>query len=160
MHSSKSLQLLFLLSSILPVACTTTGTGTGYSLNSDVRASFAWQSSGTGTGKLTATLSSGDIYQGSYFQVTRASSVQYLAPLWRGWHRTWRGWRYWDNQPSVAFVTHSTGRVVALLDGPNDNHMRCVFRLRQPARGMAGGGQGKCQLPSGKNIAAKLDAAQ
>jgi hypothetical protein len=35
-----------------------------------------------------------------------------------------------------------------------DNDMRCHFHLVRPASGMADGGQGQCQLPSGKTIEA------
>ena len=37
------------------------------------------------------------------------------------------------------------------LSGP-DGQMRCHFRLMRPGSGMAGGGQGRCQLPSGTMI--------
>ncbi|MFH8654723.1 hypothetical protein ACH37Y_18655 [Sphingomonas paucimobilis] len=33
-----------------------------------------------------------------------------------------------------------------------DGQMRCHFRLMRPSAGMAGGGQGRCQLPGGTII--------
>jgi hypothetical protein len=142
-----------LLASLAAVACTTTGTGIGSSRNNDVSATFAWQSTDDRTGTLRAAVSNGEAYSGKYFQITAESRIDQLTPLWVGWHGHWRGgWQSWGAEPNSAFVTHFSGRVVANLDGPNGTHMRCHFQLMHPASGMAGGGQGQCQLPSGKTI--------
>jgi len=133
-------------------ACVTTGTGVGRTRNNDVSASFAWKSTDDRTGTLTASLSDGKTYSGKFFQITSESRIDDLGPLWGGWHRGWRGWAYWDAEPSQAFITHYSGRVVANLDGPDATHMRCRFQLIKPTDGMAGGGEGKCQLPSGQDI--------
>ena len=133
-------------------ACATTGTGVGNTRNNDVSASFAWQSTNDRTGTLTASLSNGKTYSGEFFQITSESRIDQLGPLWYGWHAGWRGWSYWDAQPSQAFVTHYSGRVVANLDASDATHMRCRFQLVTPTDGMAGGGEGKCQLPSGQEI--------
>lgn len=58
--------------------------------------------------------------------------------------------------PTTRFITHYTGRVVAILDSPDKQHMRCRFRLVVPARGMAGGGEGECQLSEGGTVRAQF----
>ena len=133
-------------------ACTTMGTGVGNARNGgDVNANFAWKSTDDRTGTLTANLSNGDSFSGPFFQVTQDTRVETLAPLWNGWGRPWRG-RYWGPYPDSAFVTHYSGRVVANLADGAGEHMRCHFTLMHPQNGMAGGGAGECQLPSGQTI--------
>ena len=140
-------------------ACATTGIGSGHSRNNAVTAAFQWRSTDDRTGTLTANLSNGETFSGRFFQITSESRVDDLAPLWGGWHPGWRGWSYWDRVPDDAFVTHYSGQVVANLDGPNAEHMRCRFTLIRPESGMGGGGEGRCQLPSGKNIDATFPRA-
>jgi hypothetical protein len=153
--SSSAVRSAFLatVAALLVAGCTTTGTGVGSTRNNDVSATFSWQSSDDRTGTLNAAVSTGEAYSGKYFQITAESRVDQLGPLWDGWHGGWRGgWRGWGMAPSPAFITHYSGRVVANLDGPNGTHMRCHFQLIHPTSGMSGGGQGECQLPSGKTI--------
>ena len=40
---------------------------------------------------MTATLPDGTTYSGRYFQITHATTVDSVAPLWFGWHSGWRG---------------------------------------------------------------------
>ena len=54
-------------------------------------------------------------------------------------------------------VTHYSGQVLANLQGPG-GFMRCDFRLMRPSAGMAGGGAGSCQLPTGTIINAQFPA--
>lgn len=140
-------------------ACTTTGTGMGTERAGDIRANFAWTSTDDRTGTMTANLSTNDTYTGQFFQITRDTRVDTLGPLWSGWANPWRGWRYWGPEPDTAFVTHYSGRVVANLQDPAGQHMRCHFHLMHPQQGMVGGGQGECQLPSGKTIDATFPKA-
>jgi hypothetical protein len=50
-----------------------------------------------------------------------------------------------------------SGRVLANLHSPSGDHMRCRFTLISPQRGMAGGGEGRCQLSdSDKEINAEF----
>ena len=133
-------------------ACTTTGTGMGTARNSDLHANFAWKSTDDRTGTLTATLSNGETFSGPFYQVTHDTRVETLAPLWYGWAGPWHGWRYWGPYPDTAFVTHYSGRVVANLADIAGDHMRCHFSLMHPQHGMAGGGQGECQMPTGQTI--------
>ncbi|MFL6550512.1 MAG: hypothetical protein ACJ8OJ_17610 [Povalibacter sp.] len=131
------------------VACTSMGTGVGNTRNGAVHANFAWQSTGDRAGTLNAEVSNGQRYAGPYFQVTTDSRIETLTPLWNGWNSRWEAW---GPQPDTAFITHYTGKVVANLENADGDHMRCHFRLMRPSEGMAGGGQGACQLPSGETI--------
>jgi hypothetical protein len=146
---------------LLPVlamaGCATNGVGHGSSRANDVQANFNWQASDDRSGTLSARLSTGETYSGRFFQITADTQVDQIGPLWAGWSDRWHGWRYWDQQPSAAFVTHYSGRVVANLSEPGGQHMRCHFQLVHPSRGMAGGGEGQCQLPSGTVIQATFD---
>lgn len=153
-------------SMILPVAaatialagCVSSGQGYGETRRSGERVDFTWMSGAAHEGTMTATLANGAVYTGPYFQITRDSRVERLAPLWYGWGRRWGGWPYWGPGPDVAFVTHYTGKVVANLAGPEGKHLRCRFQLRRPASEMAGGGVGRCQFASGETIDAQFPA--
>jgi hypothetical protein len=137
------------------------GTGMGSVRGADTRATFQWQSSDDRTGTMNASLSNGNQYTGQFFQVTHDTRIETLEPLWAGWGPGWHGWgwRYWGSQPDTAFVTHYSGRVVANLQDADGDHMRCHFQLMHPQRGMGGGGQGECQLPSGQTIDATFPKA-
>jgi hypothetical protein len=91
---------------------------------------------------------------GKFYQITRDSRIDTLGPLWHPWHPGWGGWAYWDSEPEEAFVTHYTGHVLANLAGPDGKRMRCEIQLLRASEGMKGGGEGRCQLPSGKTIKA------
>jgi hypothetical protein len=147
------------LTSLALTACATTGIGTGSTRARDVTAAFEWKSTDDHAGTLSASLNNGETFTGKFFQITSESRVEEMGPLWGGWHSGWNGWAFWDRTPSEAFVTHYSGRVVANLEGPNAEHMRCRFALVRPSEGMAGGGEGRCQLPSGKNIDATFPSA-
>ncbi len=135
-------------------SCTTSGVGTGEVRGAALSASFSWQGSAT-RGKMTATLTDGEMYQGQFFQVTQETTVDELGPLWVGWsgRARWHGWDDWG--PNETFATKYTGKVLANLQGPK-GYMRCRFTLAAPSSGMAGGGQGKCQLPDGVIIDAQF----
>ena len=78
-----------------------------------------------------------------------------LTPLWAGWSGR-VGWNGWDaGGPDEGSTTKYTGKVLANLQGPG-GYMRCRFTLRSPLDGMAGGGLGRCQLPTGTIINAQF----
>lgn len=143
------------------VACQTSGSGTG---SGNVRGTqkpvaFTWESDDSNSGDITATFSSGRVFKGSYFQITHDTRVDRLDPLWDGWSHPYRGaeWRYWGPDPDPGFYKTYTGRVLANLHDDGGDHMRCRFTLADPQRGMAGGGEGHCQLSdSGKEINAEF----
>ena len=131
-------------------ACETTGGGTG---SGNVRGTqkpvaFTWQSNDNTSGDITATFGNGRVYKGNYFQITHDTRVEHLDPLWDGWGRPYRrgDWRYWNADPGPDFVKTYSGRVLANLHDDSGDHMRCRFTLINPSRGMAGGGEGRCQL--------------
>ncbi|NUT01420.1 MAG: hypothetical protein HOP96_10625 [Sphingomonas sp.] len=151
--------------------CTTTGFGTGQSAVGNVGAQFAYTQTGAAAGRMTASLTNGQVYQGPFFQIRSESVVDY-DPLWNGWGPGygwgrgwagrpwgygWGGWGPWG--PSMETVTHYSGRVLANLQGPG-GFMRCNFSLMRPRAGIAGGGIGQCQLPTGAIIHAQFPPAR
>jgi hypothetical protein len=151
--STSKFRMISLLGAIGALAaCTTMGSGVGQERGGDVKADFSWKSTDDRTGTITANLSNGENFSGPFFQVTRDTRVETLEPLWYGWRGPWRGSPFWGPYPDTAFVTHYSGRVVANLADEAGDHMRCHFTLMHPQHGMAGGGEGQCQLPSGKTI--------
>lgn len=149
--SMKSTALPLALAALV-AGCTTMGTGFGSTASGKEPVNFNWQSSDNVSGTMNATMSDGKTFTGQYFQITTDTTVDSLGPLWAGWGPGWRrgGWGYWNAGPQ--FVKHYTGKVVANLGTPDGTHMRCTFRLIRPSRGMAGGGRGNCQMPSGSEI--------
>ena len=51
-----------------------------------------------------------------------------------------------DREEESGFYKTYSGRVLANLQANDGEHMRCRFDLISPSRGMAGGGEGRCQL--------------
>jgi hypothetical protein len=139
-------------------ACTTTGAGTGTTRGDDKPVNFSWTSDNPVSGTMTATLANGESFTGKFFQVTSDTQVDRLSPLWIGW-RSHRDWPFWGIDAGPDFVKHYSGRVLANLEGPSGEHMRCSFRLIEPANGMTGGGTGRCQAPSGQTVDATFPAA-
>lgn len=131
-------------------ACATSGTGTG---SGNVRGTskpvaFTWESTDSDSGTITATFGSGRVFRGNYFQIGDDTRPERLEPLWEGWSPPHRGkaWRYWSADSRREFVRKYRGRVLANLHDERGEHMRCRFNLISPARGMAGGGEGRCEL--------------
>jgi hypothetical protein len=158
LETKTSRLLVFALLIVVAVGCKSTGSGTGESDSGDVQVHFTWQESDPASGTLTATVSkqngSQETYQGNFYQITSSTQIDTLGPLWHPWYSVWTGWAYWDSVPAQAFVTHYTGHVLANLAGPDGKRMRCEFQLLRADEGMKGGGEGRCQLPSGKTIKA------
>ena len=141
-----------LLLTVLAAGCTTMGTGIGSTATGTNPVNFSWKSTDGVSGTMNATVPDGVTFEGQFFQITSDTTVDTLGPLWDGWGPGWRrgGWAYWDAGPE--FATHYTGKVVANLSAADGKHMRCTFQLVHPSDGMAGGGAGGCQMPSGKGI--------
>jgi len=147
---------LLLVAAVTVSGCKSTGTGSGESRTGDVKATFTWEQTGPSQGTLHATVidpgGNTDIYDGKFYQVTRDSRIETLGGLWDPWYPTWGGWAFWGPTPSESFVQHYTGHVLANLSDAQGQRMRCQFQLLRAGEGMKGGGQGQCQLPSGKTI--------
>jgi hypothetical protein len=129
-------------------ACQTAGTGSGNVRGTQKPVAFTWESDDADSGDITATFNSGRVYKGEYFQISRDTRVENLDPLWNGWEESRRsdGWRYWDPDAESRFVKTYRGRVLANMHSADGEYMRCRFVLNNPERGMAGGGEGRCQL--------------
>jgi hypothetical protein len=142
---------------MLLAACQTAGTGSGNVRGGQKPVAFTWQSTDSVSGDITATFGDGRVFKGTYFQITRDTRVDRLDPLWYGWNRRHRAWRYWSRDPGPEFIKTYSGRVLANLHADDGDHMRCRFTLISPSRGMAGGGEGRCQLSeSGTEINAEF----
>ena len=138
-------------------ACTTMGTGSGSTEQGDTPVSFTWKSKDGGvTGTMTATLAAGTVYTGSYLEITHSSQNLDFSPMWAGFSPYWADWEFGFNP--VTTTTY-TGKVVANLQGPASQRMRCNFNLADPMAGMGGGGQGKCQVAGGATVDATFPKA-
>jgi hypothetical protein len=146
----KSLLAVTALAALAMTACETNsgGTGSGNVRGTRKPVAFTWQSTDNVSGDITATFGNGDVFKGTYFQITRDTRLDRLGPLWDGWGRPYErtGWRYWDRDMDRQFIKEYSGRVLANLRSDQGGHMRCRFTLISPSRGMAGGGEGRCQL--------------
>lgn len=143
-------------------ACSTamTGTGSGDLMHAGANkepARISWTSDKKGlSGTMVVTLP--DVaYQGHFFEITSQTREESLVPLWEGWDAGWYSWPYWENQPNgqyalSEFATRYSGKVLANLSAPDGSRMRCRMQLTHPQKGMAGGGDGECQLASQKVI--------
>lgn len=144
---------------VLGTGCTTTGIGYGGVGRSGGPVAFKWKSGDAVSGAMSAMLPNGESFAGHFFQITQQTSRNVLAPLWNGWHDGWYDWPYWGPVPATEFVTRYSGKVVANLEGPSGKRMRCRFHLADPVSGMAGGGQGECQMSDGRTIDATFPPA-
>jgi len=140
--------------------CTTTGMGRGELTamgKSDEPVLFQWKSTNGGlSGTMIASLP-GATYTGRFFQITSQTKRESLAPMWDGWNEGWYDWPYEDEPfpdtyDATRFTTYYSGKVVASLETGGGRRMRCRFHLVDPRNGMAGGGQGECQLSGGRII--------
>jgi hypothetical protein len=147
-NMNKSLLISVALAAFTMAACQTAGTGSGNVRGSNKPVAFTWESTDSVSGNITATFGSGRVFKGTYFQITQDTRVDRLGPLWDGWGRPYRrsAWRHWGANPGPEFTKTYSGRVLANLHSPDGDHMRCRFTLISPQRGMAGGGEGRCQL--------------
>ena len=147
---------------LLLSACASTGMGGGELTRKGRSAEpvlFTWKSTDGGiSGRMVATLPDAT-YQGRFFQITQQTESQAIAPLWDGWTEGWYDWPYWGNgsygpYDVNQFITRYTGKVVATLQSPAGKRMRCRLHMAHPARGMAGGGDGECQIAGAGTILA------
>lgn len=152
-----------LLSALLN-ACTSTGTGAGQVAAADGQeqsVTFTWTSTDGGiSGTMTAGFP-GENFEGRFFQITQQTRSELLSPLWLHWRRGWYDWTYWGYPgmhpyTTTQFIRHYSGKVVATLEAPGQQRMRCRFHLVEPEHGMSGGGEGQCQLTDGRTVRASF----
>lgn len=123
---------------------------------------FSWTSPDGGiSGNMVATLPNAT-FTGPFVQMTGETRREVLSPLWVGWNEGWNDWPYWTRDSlgpydAVRFTRSYSGKVVANLRDDGGRFMRCRFHLDDPARGMAGGGLGECQLAGGRTVDAVIN---
>ncbi|MBI3804719.1 MAG: hypothetical protein HY282_13260 [Nitrospirae bacterium] len=124
--------------------------------NTAVIMHFKSDRSGHG-GMLWTTLPNGESFSGTYVQITSTTEERAVSPYWAGWPPYWTDWGPyggpWINAPDfTAFRTNYSNRVVATLFGNPGDTMRCRFDLKNPPKGLSGGGTGECQTSKGEKI--------
>lgn len=126
--------------------CATLQTGRG-ELSAGARSvALTWTSRDGITGTMSVTLPDGVAYTGPFFQITSVERRELFAPPWvYGWY----GAEPW---PATEYATRYSGKVVANLRSKQGAQMHCRLRLAQPARGMAGGGDGSCRSAAGERF--------
>jgi hypothetical protein len=117
---------------------------------------FAWRSDGPSPAKgvISASVPGRGEFRGKYVQITEQTQGIDVNPyLGGGWHPAWNSWDGWGpGWGGETFITHYTGRVIAILESDAGESMRCRFRLAEPAKGPAGGGMGECELSNGDMV--------
>jgi hypothetical protein len=106
----------------------------------------------------------GATFEGQFVQVTQQTRSETMAPMWMGWNEGWGDWPYWSGPglgvyDVTTFGRRYSGKVIANLRNVTGQYMRCRFDMNEPAAGMAGGGQGECQLSGGRRVDAVIDRA-
>jgi hypothetical protein len=102
---------------------------------------------------MSATLADGKIFSGDYLEITREAGIEGLDPMWERWDRGWSSDPFaGESMPEFGSATLYSGRVLANLRAGDGQRMRCRFHLNVPSLGMAGGGQGKCELKNGGSV--------
>lgn len=162
--------MLLALVLALVAGCATSGMGSGRveapgKPDAEGEAVFTWRASADATrGDIEAELPDGRIFRGSFRQVSRATLAEpgswwgELDPAHagggpeEGWGDRGHAWRYGATSDHSGFVRHYSGHVVAQLDGPRGERMRCSFALARPEDGPASGGVGECELSGGERI--------
>lgn len=134
--------------SLALLGCTTTGAGSGSLSPGNSPVAFNWTSKdGGNTGTMSAILDNGTTFNGPFLQVTQNVQADSFEPMWHGWRRGWADWG-----PDSVFATSYSGKVVANLQSPDNQRLRCRFDLNRPVAGMSGGGQGQCQFAGGRTV--------
>jgi hypothetical protein len=135
-------------------ACTSMGSGTGFVASGNEAVNFSWKSDdGSGTsGRMSATLADGTIFSGDYLEITQQTANPGLEPEWSRWDRGVSDLVTEEEMPAFGSSTLYSGRVLAKLRSADGEPMTCRFHLNVPSAGMAGGGQGKCDLKNGRSV--------
>jgi hypothetical protein len=141
--------------------CASAGVGTGRLASpgkpeAEGPVSFQWNAGlDTTEGDISAALPDGRRFRGRFVQVTTNTVAQGLdawSTVGAPYYGNWRGGAYWEPVDARSFVTLYTGRVLAQLDGPDGEVMRCTFLLEDPVAGPQSGGLGDCELSTGERV--------
>jgi len=136
--------------------CATSGFGEGHVTapgkpEAEGDATFTWRAAADATrGTIRAVLPDGRVFAGEFLQVTTTTQGEELGSYWGGPY----GWAHAGPHADdySTFVRYYSGRVLAELEGPSGEHMRCHFQLAEPERGPQSGGIGDCEISSGERI--------
>lgn len=152
---------VLLSSALLVGGCATSGMGTGQlqspaKPDSEGPVSFRWRTGmNTSEGDISAVLPDGREFSGRFMQVTSATVSQHLdawSPVGAPYYGGGRGGAYWEPVDATSFATYYSGRIIAQLQGPDGEAIRCMFVLEDPVAGPQSGGLGDCQLSTGERI--------
>lgn len=135
----------------------------GQSSTTPIKMEYQTERFGDG-GTMTATLPSGESFEGRYLQITSASSGDTLGTPWGGWGPWDPYWTDWGPYGTAwvggldyaSFVQNYTGKLVSTLFGNRGDTMRCRFQLANPIDGITAGGVGECQTSNGDKIEAQF----
>jgi hypothetical protein len=147
-----------LVACVAAAGCATSGVGRGQveapgKPEAEGEAVFVWRADADARrGTIEAVLPDGRDFRGTFLQVTSATVAQDIGPGYWSAAGPGYGWGYMAGYDSSTFVRHYSGRVLAQLDGPEGETMRCLFQLARPEDGPASGGMGACELSSGERI--------
>lgn len=122
---------------------------------------FSYEATKKSRGEMFTTLGKGgEHFHGGYVRVEASSKDGFAVDVYNGWAiPDWAafgpdggvGWVAtgvsWDE-----FVKLYTGQVVASLEGDRGHHIRCKLQLQAPQVGLAGGGNGVCQISDGGTL--------
>jgi hypothetical protein len=150
------------VAAVLFVACQHAGSGVGElrapdgdkgQLQPKGRVTLQWQSGGdTSTGEIEAKLPDGRLFKGSFVQPRTTEWRSNYDVFYGAFTGPWGRAGPWYNGPRNNFITRFSEQALAHLESPDGTRMRCAFALYAPDRGLAGGGQGDCQLSTNEEI--------
>ncbi len=109
-----------------------------------------------GSGTMHAKLPDGREFDGTFVQPQRGQWNDSYGPSFGTYYGAWSGpWGrmgpYYSGTRG-GFSTHYADSVLAHLESKEGVRMRCTFALYAADRGIAGGGQGDCQLSTNEEI--------
>ncbi len=117
------------------------------------RVAFTWRSGADPSeGQIEAVLPGGRRFHGTYVQPRTTQWRNDYDLYWGAWTGPWGYARPWYLGPRSSFLVQYSGKALAHLEAPDSARMRCEFTLYQPDAGLAGGGQGDCQLSSNEEV--------
>lgn len=114
---------------------------------------FHWRSgSDPSEGNMEVELPDGRRFHGKYIQPRATEWNTDYDVYWGAWTGPWGYARPWYTGPRTSFLVHYSGKALAHLEAPDATRMRCEFTLFRPDDGLAGGGQGACQLSTNEDV--------
>jgi len=115
---------------------------------------FRWESGADAShGKIQAVAQDGRVFEGTYLQPSYVVRQEDYTPYWDAWsNMSWGVGAPWYVGSQDEFVTAYGGKALAHLTSADGTRMRCTFVLREPVSGLAGGGEGDCQLSTNETV--------